>query len=389
MRSLRRASVSVADTDLDALLAHGRGAGWIAARELGSRAIDSVLRCIVEDPRWDRQIESRDDYYASLLLALDADSRPIVDAISGRDLDDVWLARYVLIQLAWRGRADALAAVVERVRARAETYVELDDIGGWSFASQVYALAGRTLAPLEPSAPRPRLTLDPAFGIPELVAIATSTTDKRQLLAARRLGELGHAALMPEAEAFLRSESELPPPQRTNHRQRRTWLSYLDALPPALTLAPARQWFHADWPLSLAGERILIRHAEPDDRPMLDEAGALALAKHEIYRLCSILEALDRLAAPESIDLLREVYCTIDYSFARERACAALLPHAERPDVQALLFEGLWDCESGTRELACEGVDPRSARARLVALERDEHERRSVREAARAALADS
>lgn len=378
----------MAELDLDRLLAHGRGAGWLAARELGSAAIELVLRCVIEDPRWDGQVESRDDYYASLLLALDADPQPIVDAISTREPDDAWLARNVLIQMAWRGHASALAALVERVRSGTETDEELELVASMPFAERVYALAGRTLAPVEPRVPRTPLALDPDVDTDRLVSIATSTNDPLQLLAARRLGELGHAALISEAEAFLRSECGLTLAQRSGHRQRRAWLSYLDALPPALTLVPARQWFHAEWPLSLAGERILIHHAEPDDRPMLEHAGGHALAERDRYRLCSIVDALAGLTAPESVELLIDVYCTIDYSYARERACEALLPHAQRPDVQALMRESLWDCESGTRSIACEGVDPRTADARLRVIEVDPFERASVRAAARAALAD-
>jgi hypothetical protein len=374
-------------TELDLLLAHGRGAGWLAAVELGSPAIDSLLRCVVEDPRWDRQVESRDDYYASLWLVLDADPRRIVDALTTRDPDDVRLARDVLIQLAWRGHADALAAVVARVEAGAETDAELELVGGMAFAQQVYALAGRTIAPVELETRKPTLALDPDIDLEGLVAIARSTNDPRQPLAARQLGALGHAGLIAEAEAFLRSECGLPHAERSGHRQRRAWLAHLDALPAALTLERARSWFHAPWPLSLAGERILIRHAEPDDRPMLEQAGALALAEHAIYRLCSIIDALAGLEAPESIALLRTIHCTIDYSYARERVIEALLAHAERAEVQALLVESLWDCESGTRSLACEGVDPHASEARLQAIEVDAFERESVRAAARAALA--
>jgi hypothetical protein len=373
--------------ELERLLAHGRGAGWLMARELGAAAVDPLLRCIVEDRRWDSQFEQRDEYYATLWLALGADPRAIVEAIAGRDRHEVWLARCVLIQLAWRGQSDALAAVVERVQAGTESDTDLELVAGMPFATRVYALAGRELAPVEPPPPRPALELDPDLDIGRLVAIMTSPRDPLYMLAARRLGELGHAELLVDAEALLRSQS-VSDRLHDGSRQRRAWLNFLDRLPPALSLPRAREWFHEAWPLSLAAERILARHAEPDDRPMLEDACALALAEHDVYRLCSILDALALLAAPESIELLREVHSTIDYSHARGLATFALLPHADRADVRALMFESLWDCEAATRASGCEGVEPVAARSRLQEIAGDEFERDWVRAAAREALAD-
>ena len=53
-------------------LQRGRGAGYLAALAAGSAAIDDVLRCVVEDPRVDRALESRGRYYGELMAHLDA-----------------------------------------------------------------------------------------------------------------------------------------------------------------------------------------------------------------------------------------------------------------------------------------------------------------------------
>jgi hypothetical protein len=42
-----------------AWLASGRGRGWLAARDAGHLAVDDVVALVLEDPRWDRQIEDR------------------------------------------------------------------------------------------------------------------------------------------------------------------------------------------------------------------------------------------------------------------------------------------------------------------------------------------
>lgn len=373
--------------DLEGLLARGRGAGFLAALERGRPASEVVLRCVIEDPRWDRQVEARAEYYASLLIAQGSSVAPIVDALGQRDRDDLWLARAVLIQLAWRDHLGALAAVIEQVRAGRMDAGDLDDEGGRTLVERVFAIAGRSPPPPDPPrrARRPKLGL--SLDVAQLVAQVTGPDHPNKVIAARRLGELDHAELVPDAYAFLRSECGLTLEQRRGHRQRRAWVVYLESLPAVRTLELARSWFHDEWPLCHAARRILERHAEPEDRAMLEDAGAKALVEHDVYLLCSVVDALAGLADPRSIPLLAAIYQETDYSYARERVCTALLEHCERNDAQALLFESLWDCEAFTRGLACEGVDVAAAAARLHELQADPFEREEVRSAARARLA--
>jgi hypothetical protein len=375
--------------ELEGLLARGRGAGYAAALERGRSAVDAVLRCVAEDPRWDRQIESRYHYYAGLLIALGScPIQPILEVLARHERENVWLAHDVLLQLAWRGHLGALAAVIHRVRIGLVDARDLENIGGRALVERVFPLAGRSPPPPEPpAATRPRPQLAPSLDVTHLLALVTGPDNPNKVMAARRLGTLDDAALMPTAKAFLLAQTELPPEHRPRHaQQRRAWCVYLESLPATRTLELAREWFHSDWPLSVVAESILSHHAEPEDRAMLEAAGHTALAEGKNYRLCSVVDALDHLADPRSLPLLGTIYCQATYSWARQRVCIALLAHRDLADAQALLVESLWDCEDYTRELACEGVDPIAAATRLRELEDDGFEAHQVREVARAAL---
>jgi hypothetical protein len=80
------------------MLRCGRGDGYRAA--LSAVALDDVIACVVDDPRWDRQVENRDEYYATLLMRMNADFQPIVDCIlqSSENADEstCWLPIGVL-----------------------------------------------------------------------------------------------------------------------------------------------------------------------------------------------------------------------------------------------------------------------------------------------------
>ncbi|HYO93348.1 MAG TPA: hypothetical protein VER33_02500 [Polyangiaceae bacterium] len=72
------------------------------------------------------------------------------------------------------------------------------------------------------------------------------------------------------------------------------------------------------------GEHILARHATPDDRKTLQEAGSAALTSKDVYRVCSVVDALATIGAAESLPLLAEVYSSVPYSLARTGVVSAL-----------------------------------------------------------------
>jgi hypothetical protein len=203
----------------------------------------------------------------------------------------------------------------------------------------------------------------------------------------RLLGERGCVDLVDDAEAFLRQQTVERCTDRDSISWRNGYLRYLEALPPTMTLARARAWFSEPWPLRLAGEHILARHAMPEDRPTLEDAGSAALAAGDMYRLCSCVDALAVIGAPESLPLLLTIYGEAPYSYARRRVIRALAQHSNDPSVRAHLVEALWDCEADSRLYGCAALRADDAPPRLAELATDPLEDSDVRAAADAALA--
>jgi hypothetical protein len=216
---------------------------------------------------------------------------------------------------------------------------------------------------------------------------ATAGTPEQQMAALRILGSRGCTDFLDDAEQFLRSESRLSRDERKGHRTRQAYLRYLERLPANTTLERARQWFTEPWPLSLAADHILSQHATRDDRVMLEEGGSAALASKDIYRLCSVVDALAAVGAVESLPFLSEVYFEAPYSYARRRVVKALVPHAAHAVARDLIVEALWDCEAEARELACGAVssDEIPTAGRLAEIADDEFEESDVRKAAQRA----
>jgi hypothetical protein len=132
----------LANSERSARLRRGRGGGYREAIRVGKAATDDVVTCVVNDPRWDRQIESRDDYYARLLVELGGDVSPIVqrliDEAPSADESDFWLPIGVLAQMALRGYAPAakgLALAIRRGRRWRACLDGLEAAGGESLVS--------------------------------------------------------------------------------------------------------------------------------------------------------------------------------------------------------------------------------------------------------------
>jgi hypothetical protein len=424
------------------MLRNGRGDGYRAA--LKAVAVDDVIACVVDDPRWDRQVENRDDYYATLLIEMGADVQPIVDCIldSGDQADEsaCWLPIGVLAQMArrkhstaasglalcvsngkrWRTCFDALEAAGGE--ALVGSVIDAKDVDGLlpivgaeelADAAQVVqapwetwaltlpglrfiaaARGNRTAEPKHLSGPvdwmahrlhAPNSTqLSDRSTVAELLQAATKpgpirpivdallrredqATEQALRLAASQgnpreravalhvLGKQGCVDFVDDAKQFL--VAQMRQSDRAEQAFLRTsYVRYLQAIDPDLTLPLARDWLFAPWPLSYAAEEILSVRATLADRGALEEAGNGALAGGEMYRLCSIIEAVAIIGAAESLPFLCQVYAEAPYSLARRRAVLALCPHAGRETIQELMVESLWDCELESRELACAAV---------------------------------
>jgi hypothetical protein len=460
------------------LLRRGRGNGFRETIRAGHSASGDVLSCVLEDPRWDRQVEERDQYYARLLVQLGADIGPVGERVlreeNDEDESDFWLPIGVLAEMARRthpAAKEALVAAIQRGRKWRACLDALEAAGGealigavvsardvealiggvavddlvdavqavaapWeAWAAEVPALrfisdartrhdAGpkRMSGPVQWSASRIREPAPPALSpnmtTAELLELATAPgaslhveailetrsdqatvsglrnaaaagTPEQQMVALRILGSRGCTDFMDDAEQFLRSESRLSRDERTGHRTRQAYLRYLERLPAITTLECARQWFTEPWPLSLAAEHILSQHATRDDRVMLEEAGSAALTSKDMYRLCSVVDALAAVGAVESLPFLSEVYSEAPYSYARRRVVKALVPHAAHDVARDLIVEALWDCETESREFACGAVSSGDigTASRLAEIADDEFEAPDVRKAARGARA--
>jgi hypothetical protein len=458
------------------MLRQGRGNGFREASRGGVAAAGDVVSCVVDDPRWDRQVEQRDHYYASLLVRLDTDIAPIAGQVfregEKQDECDLWLPIGVLAELARRAHEPAQSALAEAIRRGRWWRLCLDAleaVGGealvcgvvrpedvrslvhavgvdelvdavqtvaapWeAWAAEVPALrfvpsartrpnierkpmsgpvhwiAARLREPVDPVI-RSSLTTAELLGLavaPDasrqiekilrtrtdasttqtLCHAASAGTPEQRVVALRVLGERGCPDFVGEADDFLRNESRQTHAECKEHRTRHAYLRYLERLPADATLEPARRWFAEPWPLSLAAERILAQHATRDDRLMLEDAGATALTSDDMYRLCSVVDALAAVGASESIPLLGEVYARAPYSYARRGVVKALVPHVADELARELLEEALWDCEVGSRELACGAVSSSqiAIARRLAELAGDDFEEAGVRTAARQA----
>ena len=454
-------------------LRKGRGAGFRAILDAGPAAAREVTDCVLDDPRWDRQVEAREDYYARILLALDANVERIAASLLREDEDadesDCWLPIGVLTEMArrahpaaqraigraiehgphWRSCLDGLEAaggealigsvlnpaIIATLLKRADA-AEIADAtqtvaapwGEWAatvpalrfvlsdrpksgeqaFSGPVHWIAPRVRLPATPpisAAMTTRELLELASAHPrvcrqiqKIVADRTDGETTRLLFdfaesgrpAERRvalavLGSQGIGEFLGAADAFFRAEAAMTFTERKSHQTRVAYLRYLDELPAEATLLRARRWFAEPWPLSLAGERVLAKHATLDDRIMLETAGGLAL-KDDMYRLCSVVDALGTVGAIESVPFVATVYAAeAPYSYARRRAVTALAHHQGCPTADSLLLEALWDCEPESREIAC-GHTPRSNLAstrRIKELASDPFEEEGVRAAAK------
>jgi hypothetical protein len=410
-------------------LRRGRGAGYRAA--LAARSIDDVLACVLDDPRWDREIETRDDYYARLLIALDAP----VDAITGflqrddhRDESDVWLAAGVLAEMARREHRAARDGLVAALEGPAWARC-LEGLGRYApdvvDSRTIASLADRVGAeqlreaitwipvpwdrwiaevpalrfPLR-AAPAPDLAWTPAKGAriwakppvlddnssdAELDALARRELPLR-VWALRRLGERGCTDHVAAAAAFLAS-AEAAIRDREHGSWRTGYMQYLERLPAEETLPLARSWFEQPWPLGVAGAHILARHATIDDRERIERSASEALARREMFHVCSCVDALTTIGSSASLPILIAVYEETPYAYARPRVVRALTPHVGDPAARALVVEALWDCEEGARKLACAGLAAADEPVRLAELADDRFEDDDLRAAARAALA--
>jgi hypothetical protein len=366
-------------------------------------AQEALVTAIRQGRRWRACLDALEAAGGEVLIGAVVSARDVQALIGGVDVDALVDAVKV-VAAPW----DVWAAEVPALQFVADARTR-GDVAPKPMSGPVAWTAARIRVPAPPAPSHDLTTADlielaKAPGSPRKIEeiLATRTdratlsalrdaaaagTPGQQLVAYRILGSLGCTDFLDEAEDFLRKESRVSPKERTQRSTRRAYLAYLERLPAASTLERARQWFTEPWPLRLAAGKILAQHATRDDRVMLEEAGSAALASNDMYRLCSVIDALAAVGAVESLPFLSDVYGEAPYSFARRRVVEALVPHGANDLAQDRIVEALWDCEEESRALACGAADQLHAAGRLAELADDAFEDSYVRDAARDALA--
>jgi hypothetical protein len=387
-------------------LQRGRGiAARRAPREPG--AADAVYECVISDPRWDRQVDQRDGYLASLILRLDLSLEPIerhLTASDDEDVDGVELALQVLALLPFVGRRDATAvlrryalegrhwdAALDAIGSAgtlklADLWVGLaDDIVAGHGEDRIRAVAWYGSEPWKTwaeSQPETRRILDdtrprqqshgPETQYRQLRQTITETTTEeliRQVVAGGPERRLALEALGDRGDRLVLDLAEDP--------GLRNAAGWIPGMPQALhhlgtaAVPRARVWITGEGILAELGARVLAEHGNDSDVPAL-----LSALCHDLddENWCSAeipARGLGRLHARHAADDLAAAWENTAHSLARQafldglRGCA---PEIAEPFAE----EGLWDCESSVRQFACvTAADNGNVRSRLGELADD------------------
>ncbi|MEY9933002.1 hypothetical protein ABH926_007655 [Catenulispora sp. GP43] len=359
-------------------LQRGRGLG--ARRALAEpEAGELVVGCVLRDPRWDAQTESRDEYLACLIHRMGLPLDPIAHHLLGEaehaELRDVEHSLQVLAWLVELGRIDA-APLLRRYAAEGKHWeAAVDAVWDWEIADLWDGLDQEVLARLDDeqlaevaydwgpwpiwarSHQRVRAVLDdrtearknrPEWEVIKdlssevllgRITAGTSPGRWRELLELAGRGEL---AILDFAEnAELRSSGALP-----------NIAAALRGLGDA-AVGRARDWAAGTDPeLRLLAVDVLAAGGDSADVPVLMNALTTALADEDWCGLETPAKGLGRLAADDAADHLVRAWESTVHSYARIAVFQGLtgcLPTG----LDRFAVEGLDDCEVGVQEMAC------------------------------------
>lgn len=432
------ADVRIASTDtLLGLLQRGRGRGYLdaLAADRGKAASASLVECITNDPRTDKQVESRDEFYGRCAFEIGLDLAPLEPFLFGpedqehQDEFRTGLAIGVLGWLGHAGRNDAIAllrryvksgwnwewAIQELASPRPIGLEGLDTVVV-SRAESLDTLARAMWPGAEPwenwrkTNPQVREAFElreswnqerektqrglPALTTEELLARRevralrgrTSPSDKAILLAAARGGpdEIRRDAL--KALGYQRDPAVLEPAEAELRRFQGAdwppnagWFAIAQLLK-AGPLERVRSWIGEDGLTGRVALHMISAWPKPDDAPLL--RGVLDHVGDDewLYQVCDAVDALARLSDMGAASLLERVFKNTTYSYLRHRAARALAIVSDR-FADDLAVECLWDCEESTRAVGCATAtwtSPR-VRQRIAEIASDRLEARSPR----------
>ncbi|MFC5003922.1 hypothetical protein ACFPIJ_39620 [Dactylosporangium cerinum] len=367
-------------------LRRGRGLGLRRAQaDAGPGAASAVYGCIIDDPREDKQSESRDWYLLRLVAGLRLDCGPIVAHLLTpvREADDdewrISLAVDVLAALARDGdarAADGLRRYVAEGRYWAWALNAMWEECGPTMCAGLGAVAlaraddeelARTAAedwgPWSAWAedePRIRAVLDArrrARGAPRespsLLAVPSdqlAATVGRDGVAAVRaalaeLGRRGDPVVLDLAED-VSLRNRYGPPSGTGAAIRALGAAALDR---------ARRWAGGDDPvLVYVAEGILALHGTAVDVPVLLAALTRAAEEREWCAAETPARGLGRLGVAAAVPTLRFLWAETTHSYARGDYLAGLVG-AAGSGAADVLDEAADDCEPLVREQAAAG----------------------------------
>ena len=407
-------------------LQRGTGAGYLQALEVPrAEARSLLLDCLLRDPRWDRQLESRAPYYAALVGELELGSAALCDQLRCADRSDeatTDLLLETLGELARRGDSDALTGLVECLksgnhwRSALEALVECGKLAAlpgldrlvcdrfsdarelrWVVSDREPWLTwSRTNARIATALRRSAEAQDRVYAeqSPERFAGLTvsqlfdQVTHRDWVAVLRAL----RAIVGPGDVPFLATQLNSRSPSGCRlalHGLGRVgdaaafeaWREFVERhpeLPPMLRSVVhqaarnfrderaqeiGRAWLeHPDHLRQQLGESLLAQTATLADLGRLCGIIEPALESGDMYRLCGAAEGLRRIGSPAAWPELARAFPEAPYSYARYELTRAMVSCDPARFAAELAGASLWDCEPDVRKIACGAVD-RSAPA--------------------------
>ena len=381
---------------LEGQLQRGRGLGFRSALGDPGTAGKLVLRCVLEDPRWDAQVEDRGLYYARLFRALDLPLDPISKHLA-TDPERPALALDVLECLARYGYDHAVGALRDYLESGSQwesalyrlvnvvPREQVDELhrlaaerGPERDLTDDLAVATARLSPdverhwrerlragaalttedlLERAAREPSLHVRYARFLQEhsdvrardvMLRAATEGADGARAAALIALGHLGDDRILDVCDELLGADAS-ERVVRAAHRG-------ASALRTERALEQGRGWAESSGPHAATGLALVAAIGSAQDLPLLHRTFAATSHEDGAHVLCDLAEALGRIADPSSATLLEQAYRQAIYSYLRIR-CALALEKVSPEFGTTLAFESLWDCETTTRLAGCRSLD--------------------------------
>ncbi|MFE3193957.1 hypothetical protein ACFXHA_33485 [Nocardia sp. NPDC059240] len=380
-----------------------------------------MVDCIVDDPRWDHQVEHRSWLYASLVAELGVDLQRFRAAYAGpadpMDDSNAWLAVGVLEDLARAGIEGSVSELRHYLRTRRDTYLALNALLPFHDRPEARGLLDEVLAVADDD--DLRRAIDDCAAMPWPQWRAESARIERVLMAeeqCRRAPEprptprAVRAAAERERILDVAVDAALIQPVTATDLSDAQWEATLLAIAPVLledaftplrvriavrrhlrqlrsprALAWARANAGMDTDFAFQALSLLCEIGEGSDAARLSDylVGTRTASDDDIYAQCTLVSGLTRLAYAPAVPMFESLFDTTVYSYLRER-CARGLSLLSMSFAHDRAFECLTDAESGIRAIGIAQVDLSrpQARERLTRIARDAMEDEDNRRAA-------